>query len=218
MTRLHFSLAGLLAAVGVLAVAFAMLRSQSELPASLAFTGNVGVFAFALVGLVWRRGQDRLFWLGFVVLNGIYNGLAFGTPFYVPMPFGNQGSGLLVTTHLLNQMHAMQQVPLQVGGRVSVNYRGSGTYYPGRIRAIAGPSYDIAFDDGSQEWAPASRLRNLTNPEQTPRLIVGEAVSVNFRGSGTFFPGRIRAVEAKMYDLAGLGGRGGRRHLLSVRR
>ncbi len=31
MTRLHFSLAWLLVAVGALAVAFAMLRSQSEL-------------------------------------------------------------------------------------------------------------------------------------------------------------------------------------------
>jgi hypothetical protein len=47
-----------------------------------------------------------------------------------------------------------------------------------------------------------AKLRNLTNPEQAPRLIVGEAVSVNFRGGGTFCSGRIRAVEDKMYDIA----------------
>ena len=106
MTRFHFSLAGLLAAVGVLAIAFAMLRSQSELLAALAYTGNIGLLGFAIVGLIWTRGHDRLFWIGFVVLGGIYNSLAFRSSImdYL-MPYSHR-SDLLVTTQLLDRLHA----------------------------------------------------------------------------------------------------------------
>ena len=56
MNRLQFSMAGLLIAVFVLAVACAALMSDLELVASAAVTVQYGLLALGIVGIVARQG------------------------------------------------------------------------------------------------------------------------------------------------------------------
>jgi hypothetical protein len=70
--RIRFSIAGLMAAVLVLAVGFAGLRAASPLWASGIFTMTVTVFAGAIVGAAACHGPSRFAWLGFGVFGWTY--------------------------------------------------------------------------------------------------------------------------------------------------
>jgi hypothetical protein len=70
--RVRFSIAGLMAAVLVLAVAFAGLRTASALWASAVFTLTVTLLAAAILGAVACRGPSRIAWLGFGVFGWTY--------------------------------------------------------------------------------------------------------------------------------------------------
>jgi hypothetical protein len=70
--RIRFSIAGLMAAVLVLAVGFAGLRAASPLWASGIFTMTVTVFAGAIVGAAACHGPSRFAWLGFGFFGWTY--------------------------------------------------------------------------------------------------------------------------------------------------
>jgi hypothetical protein len=72
LVRIRFSIAGLMAAVLLLAVGFAGFRTASPLWASAIFTMTVTVFAGAIVGAAARRGRSRIAWLGFGVFGWTY--------------------------------------------------------------------------------------------------------------------------------------------------
>jgi hypothetical protein len=72
LMRFRFSIAGLMAAVLVLAVGFAALRAASALWASAVFTLTVILFAAAILGAVASRGPSRIAWLGFGVFGWTY--------------------------------------------------------------------------------------------------------------------------------------------------
>jgi hypothetical protein len=70
--RFRLSIAGLLAAVLLIAVGFAGLRTASALWASALFTLTVTLFATAILGAVVCRGSSRMAWLGFGIFGWTY--------------------------------------------------------------------------------------------------------------------------------------------------
>jgi hypothetical protein len=68
----RFSIAGLMAAVFILAVGFAGLRTASSLWASAVFTSAITLFAIAMLAAAACRGASRMTWLGFGVFGWTY--------------------------------------------------------------------------------------------------------------------------------------------------
>lgn len=88
-----------------------------------------------------------------------------------------------------------------VGQPVTANYQGKGSFYSGKISAVNndGP-YDITYDDGDFENnVPAALLRK----NDSHSFVVGEKVTANYGGQGTFYSGVISAVnEDGTFDIA----------------
>ena len=124
---------------------------------------------------------------------------------------------------------------LAVGTRVTVNYKRSGNFYPGKIAKVnTGNTYDIAYDDGDSEKAakrehifvsdgesaavdaraapaaptPTSPVSVVpteadNQPASSGGVEVGTAVTVNYRKSGNWYPGKIAVARANgTYDIA----------------
>ena len=72
MSRPHFSLGTLLLMVLSAGVAFAALKSPSELWASALFTTAVAVLLVAVLWAVHRRDRSRAYWLGFALFGWVY--------------------------------------------------------------------------------------------------------------------------------------------------
>jgi hypothetical protein len=68
----RFSIMGLMAAVLLLAVGFAGLRTASALSASAIFTFTLTLLAAALLGVAASRGRSRIACLGFGLFGWIY--------------------------------------------------------------------------------------------------------------------------------------------------
>ncbi len=72
MSRPRFSLGTLLLAVLSAGVAFAALKSPSELWASALFTTAVAVLLVATLMAIHRRERGRAYWLGFALCGWVY--------------------------------------------------------------------------------------------------------------------------------------------------
>jgi hypothetical protein len=72
MSHPRFSIAGLLVFIVALALCLAALSRPSCLAASAAFTFLLMSLAIAAIGAVYRRGQRRAFWIGFLACGSLY--------------------------------------------------------------------------------------------------------------------------------------------------
>ena len=72
MNVLQFSLFRLFAAITFLAIVCAALVDESKVLASLIYTTVVILLFSAPVGIVYRRGADRAFWIGFAIFGCTY--------------------------------------------------------------------------------------------------------------------------------------------------
>jgi hypothetical protein len=72
MGRYRFTLAALMAAVALIAVGVAALRSPTAIWASLVILLVLGAICGATVGAILRCGPDRGAWLGFAVFGWAY--------------------------------------------------------------------------------------------------------------------------------------------------
>jgi len=84
--------------------------------------------------------------------------------------------------------------------RVSVNYRGRGRYYAGRVTARSGrgcgASYSINYDDGDTETGvSAARIRALRR-SQSGSFRRNQAVMGNWRGRGRWYAGVVTRVRS----------------------
>jgi hypothetical protein len=70
MRRFRVTLAGLMAAIGYLGVAFAALSHPSPLWAEAWLTANLAVLAVAVLGAVYSTGGSKTFWGGFAIVAG----------------------------------------------------------------------------------------------------------------------------------------------------
>ena len=84
MRKLRFPIAGLMAAVLVIALGLAALRNASVTWAGSTFLLTCAVLCLALVGVVCRHGTERAWWLGFALFGWGYLFLAFYTSFELP--------------------------------------------------------------------------------------------------------------------------------------
>jgi hypothetical protein len=81
MTFARFSIAGLLWAVGLCAVGMACLMFASTPWAGAVLSVTLGILTLALLGLFYRRGERRAFWVGFVLCGWSYMTLSCGPGF-----------------------------------------------------------------------------------------------------------------------------------------
>ena len=72
MRRPHFSIASLLAVIGILGVALAALVNPSYLWANVTFSMAFAAIVLAIINTVYGREARRAYWLGFSLCGGIY--------------------------------------------------------------------------------------------------------------------------------------------------
>jgi hypothetical protein len=91
---------------------------------------------------------------------------------------------------------------VQVGMRVSAQYRGKGLWLPGELARITGDgadtTYTVLYDDSDVDLdLPGACVRTLEGvPLSALRVTLSEGVKVegNFRGRGKWYPGVIKRV------------------------
>jgi hypothetical protein len=89
-----------MAVIGFCGVAFAGLRSASDLWASVLFTVAVVLLLGVILGAWHSRGRARAGWFGFLVFGWGYLIFSFGTWFSAPL-----GPPPLLSTHLLDLLY-----------------------------------------------------------------------------------------------------------------
>src|SRR5262249_25141423 len=78
------------------------LRLASEPVAGILLLLTFGILCLAILGVVYRRGSRRAFWLGFALFGWVYMGLASGS-WWEP----GENRQPLVTTLLLERVHPL---------------------------------------------------------------------------------------------------------------
>jgi hypothetical protein len=105
MRHFRFSIRGLMAVIVLLCVAFAALRFPTPLWANFWFSLTVAALTMAVPAAVYRRGEQRAFWVGFAVCGWVYFILALA-----PWMQGEPGFQLATTTILdLMSPHIVQK-------------------------------------------------------------------------------------------------------------
>lgn len=147
MSRIRFSIAGLMAIVSIVAVGIAALRNASVLWASVTFTLAVVMMLAAVVGVAARRGRGRVVWFGFAVFGWAYLAAAFG-----PWPWlNNQGlrPPPLLSTELLNYFLSQGYVTVHPAGAAP----GSWTITPQFQAFVVNAPADVSFASGGVRFA-----------------------------------------------------------------
>jgi hypothetical protein len=87
MKPFRYSMRTLMAVVVVLGVAFAGLRSPTPFWANLWFSLVLAALTFSVPAAVYRRGQQRAFWVGFGIFGWVYFVLALAPWFQTTIGF-----------------------------------------------------------------------------------------------------------------------------------
>jgi hypothetical protein len=106
MRHFRFSIRGLMVVIVLLCLAFAALRFPTPLWANIWFSLTVAALTLAVPAAVYRRGEQRAFWVGFAVCGWVYFILALA-----PWMEGEAGFQLATTTILdLMSPHIVQKI------------------------------------------------------------------------------------------------------------
>ena len=99
---------------------------------------------------------------------------------------------------------------------MEADYGGEGSFFPGKITAVASDgTYSVGYDDGdAEDGIPAALIRRLADGDGDSGVFdadsmstsqgfkVGDRVEANYAGEGDFFPGTISKVNSDgTYDL-----------------
>ncbi len=98
MQRFRFSVSSLMVMIVLLAAAFAALRTPTPLWANAWFSVALASLVLAVPAAVYRRGQERAFWVGFAAAGWVYFVLALAPWFQTEVGFQ------LLTTTILDVM------------------------------------------------------------------------------------------------------------------
>ena len=105
MRHFRFSIRGLMIVIVVLGTAFAALRYPTPLWANLWYSLTLAALTLAVPAAVYRRGEQRAFWVGFAACGWVYFVLSLA-PW-----FERDGGFQFVTTTMLDVMapHIVQE-------------------------------------------------------------------------------------------------------------
>ena len=107
MLRLRASMAMMLAIVGLTAVGFAALRVSSRLWACACVSSALLALVVSIAGIIYRRGSQRAFWVGFALFGWTYMICSLG-----PAPL-NAWRDLMVTAPVLSMLEdQLLEVPI----------------------------------------------------------------------------------------------------------
>jgi hypothetical protein len=116
MRHFRFSIRGLMVVIVLLCLAFAALRFPTPLWANIWFSLTVAALTLAVPAAVYRRGDQRAFWVGFAVCGWVYFILALA-----PWMQGEAGFQLATTTildlmspHIVQKIVPVETTPWQV--------------------------------------------------------------------------------------------------------
>ena len=110
-------------------------------------------------------------------------------------------AGAVLTAFLLLPAEVEAQASQwRAGSRVTCNWRGLGTQYPGMVLARMGDRVSILYDDGDHEVTASSRCRLVGGPQGARSsgslggLSVGDRVSCNWQREGSQYTGRVDLI------------------------
>ena len=111
------------------------------------------------------------------------------------------GSSSTVTTTTTTTTSTFDNVSARtyaVGDHVRCDWKAYGKYYAAVITQVDGEKYLVKYaSDGSEEW---TTVQYLKTPEKGVYK-VGDAVEGNWKGGGTWYPGKIGKVEGERYYI-----------------
>lgn len=87
---------------------------------------------------------------------------------------------------------AQAQTP---GDWVLARFRNGNYWYPGVVQGIGGGRITVQYDDGDRETLPVGLVRPYD-------WTIGSRVQCNFRGAGSWYPGRITALGGSSLSIA----------------
>jgi hypothetical protein len=105
MSGPHLTMVGLMVVVLIVGLDLAALRSPTGLWASALFTMTSGLLVAAILGIVYRRGPRRAFWLGFALFGWTYLLVSDG-PW-----FSAEVQPVLLTTRLIEDLYPRLHPP-----------------------------------------------------------------------------------------------------------
>lgn len=80
------------------------------------------------------------------------------------------------------------------GDWVLGRYKNGQYWFPGVIQSIQGDKTIVAYDDGDRETLDISRVRPYN-------WSIGSRVECNFKGSGTWYPGKIASLGRETVEV-----------------
>jgi len=162
MFRWQFSFRALLFAVLVVGVALTALLSASDTAANAALTVHFSLLGLGIVGAVVRRGNGRVFWMGYSVFGCGYSVLVWGL-----------GQSLL-TDDVLRWVEGLRRH--RVGARVQAQWT-DGRFYPATIKSASNGQFTVVWDGGAPDSVvTAGRMKRIPPPPDR----VGHAVLAPF--------------------------------------
>ena len=173
--RPRISLAQLLAVMVPIAVGMAAIASPSAFWEGAIFVLTLILLFTAIVGVIYRKGEDRAFWLGLSLFGWGFFLLSSDISFefrssgrapsrYYWNNAGGQDHPIRALTRSLVDLLPLKRfVPKSVGEKVQVEWGGQGSYYPSSILEIKDNKYKIRYDSDPQgvsdEWIGIEHIK-----------------------------------------------------------
>jgi hypothetical protein len=192
--KLHISISQCLVLIIPIAVGLAAITNPSAFWEGTVFALGLILLFTAILGVLYREGGGRAFWLGFSIFGwGIYllcSDISFefrpsasvATTYSPVSPsFWFDGSG----TEDVRPVHALVRSvfdfleldrrarPKSVGEKIQVQWGSPSSYYPSSVLEIKGDQFKIRYQSDAQgtydEWVGTSRIK-LIDAERGHRI------------------------------------------------
>jgi hypothetical protein len=159
----RFTIAKLLAVVGLCGLAVASLRSPSYLWANAIYTAAAASVVAAAIQCVYGRGGRRAFWAGFLLAAGPYL-MAYSVP-----SFGGAACFKLLTEPMLDMLYSLIASPRMTAGTTTV--AASGSSMPGD-EGLAFLTYPSTSKRSPAPPAPPlpSKWASWTEPDESQSI------------------------------------------------